>query len=639
MKTKNKTLLIVESPSKAKTLMNYCPSGFTIEASFGHMMDLPENSLGVSVENRFEPEFVPLKKSVATLRRFFDLSKSHNELILAMDPDREGEAISFHLSSFLKNKFKKIRRVRFREVTKQAVLSALSSPGEIDNNVVESQFARRILDRLVGYMISPVLWKKIRPGLSAGRVQSVVLKWICEREIEISSFIPEEYWDIGAVAETGTGMKIEFSLSEIEKKKAEIKNGKEVTGILRDFHISAETGKKPGRPVYLEVVQVNRINKKRFPPPPFITASLQQDAASRLSFATKKTMKIAQDLYEGIETGGPVGRSGIITYMRTDSTRISNDASDSASKYIRKNFGSEFMKKNNVEFKKKAGAQDAHEAIRPVDISLTPEKAGKFLTKEQALLYSLIWNRFVASQMAPEEGVNITIIADYEKYSFIASARDVTFRGFTALEGKSGNENKEKPVLSGISAKDKLRLLELNPTRKFTEPPMRFTESGLVRKLEKTGIGRPSTYSPTIETLLKRKYIIKEKKNFYPLSLGIAVNSEMMEGFAYLIDDSFTKEMEKKLDRIAEGKLERLPMLTEFYRTFSEHVAVSRQKRKSKELTKKAMTDPGKLCPLCKKGEVIRKATRKGKIYYMCRRFPECEFNSYEDPALPVTDG
>ena len=617
-------------------------------------MDLPESSLGVRVENDFEPEFVPLKKSIKTFDRFSKLAISHNELILAMDPDREGEAISFHLQNFFKKKIKNIKRIRFREVTKQAILSALASPGIIGTNIVESQFARRILDRLVGYMISPILWKKIRSGLSAGRVQSVVLKWICEREEEISTFRPEEYWDIDALTQSSSGDPVRLSLAKISGQVAEIKTRDAVNRILSDFHMSVEivkgknifapdgsldmsgdTHRIPEKPVFLEVVAVKRINKKRYPPLPFITASLQQEAGFKLGFPTKKTMKIAQDLYEGIDLGGSEKRSGIITYMRTDSTRISSFASSAAEKYIRKNFGSEFARKTGTEPKKKAGAQDAHEAIRPTDISLSPESVKKYLTKDQALLYRLIWKRFIASQMSPEEGINTSIVADYQKYSFTASSRKVNFPGFTILDEKPAAERKENSPFSEISNGEKLLLKELLPVQKFTEPPVRYTESGIVRKLEKTGIGRPSTYSPTIEILLKRKYVAKEKKNFYPLSIGIAVNAEMKESFGYLIDDSFTSLMEKKLDSIADGKLTRLAMLKEFYENFSDHVSKSHKKKKvgvSENATQKTVSR--KTCPVCQKGEVIRKATRKGKIYYMCNRFPQCEFNSYEDPFI-----
>ena len=540
-------LVIVESPSKAKTIEKYLGKDYEVIASVGHLRDLPEKTFGVNIENNFEPKYqiMPAKKEL--VKKLVKMAKEADNVYLATDPDREGEAISWHISQLLKMDEDKKCRVTFNEITKNAVLNGIKHPRTIDISLVDAQQARRILDRIVGYKLSPLLWKKIRKGLSAGRVQSVAVKMICDREDEINNFVPQEYWTLDAMFKAGNS---EFSAKfyGINSKKAQLNDKKSTDDVLSDLKTAD-----------FIVSDVKKTEKKRYPVPPFTTSTLQQAASRSLNFSSKKTMMVAQTLYEGVDIAG-IGSTGLITYMRTDSLRISAEAIDAAKKYITENIGEEYYpEKPNVFKKKSENTQDAHEAVRPSNIELTPDKIKSSLTNDQYKLYRLIWNRFVSSQLKPAvyDVLTIEIEGKGEKNTnnFRTVCQNLKFDGCTKFYIDADDEEEKKSKVPKVSKDDKLELSELLPKQNFTGPPLRYTEASLVKAMEENGIGRPSTYAPTISTILAREYVKKEGKSFVPTNLGTLVTNLMKNSFSSIVDEKFTAQMEHELDTIeSDGK-------------------------------------------------------------------------------------
>ena len=620
------TLIIVESPSKARTIQKYLESGYKVVASFGHVMDLPEKEFGVDIENDFTPDLIITKRASKTVSEIKSFAKTADKIILAADPDREGEAICYHLSTLLSKTKTPISRIELHEITKNAVLTALKSPGKIQMDLVESQITRRVLDRIVGYRLSPVLWKHLHNfTLSAGRVQSVVLRWICERELEIQNFKSEEYWRLSVKVESPSGDSFTMQLTDPEKK---IRTLKEVAavweGILgknMDKNILPELDIRKFKKE-MEITKSSREAKNKYPPPPFITASLQKEAAGKLKFSTKKTMSVAQKLYEGVFAGSEYGTTGLITYMRTDSTRLSDEFQRKAKNFIDKKFGSNYI--GNYKTKNtKPEVQDAHEAIRPVDTSITPEKLKGILSLDEWSLYNLIWLRTIASQMSSEEGFNQSLEGIISGFQFTTSGRKVTFEGYTAIYP----DWKKEKSLPDLKVGDKVKLLEAHSEQKYTEPPARYTEASLVEKMEKEGIGRPSTYSSTIEVLYKRKYAFQKLKSIFPTGLGMDVNSFLTERISYLFENHFTRDIEEDLDKIAHGKLKRSHFLNTFYEKFQIEL---KQIESQKPISKKKKAETENQCPLCQSKILLRK-NPKGKQYHICSRFPECEYMKYVD--------
>lgn len=620
------TLIIVESPSKARTIQKYLESGYKVVASFGHVMDLPEKEFGVDIENDFTPDLIITKRAYKTVSEIKSFAKSADKIILAADPDREGEAICYHLSTLLSKTKTPISRIELHEITKNAVLTALKSPGKIKMDLVESQITRRVLDRIVGYRLSPVLWKHLHNfTLSAGRVQSVVLRWICERELEIQNFQSEEYWRLSVKVESPSGDSFTMQLHDPDKK---IRTLNDVAGVWEkilgkniDKNIPLELDVRKFKKE-MEITKSSSEAKKKYPPPPFITASLQKEAAGKLKFSTKKTMSLAQKLYEGVFAGSEYGTTGLITYMRTDSTRLSDDFQKKAKNFIDKKFGSKYI--GNYKTKNtKPEVQDAHEAIRPVDTSITPEKLKGVLSLDEWNLYNLIWLRTLASQMSPEEGLNQSLEGTISGYKFTASGRKVTFEGFTAIYP----DWKKDKSLPDLKLGDKVKLLEAHSEQKYTEPPARYTEASIVEKMEKEGIGRPSTYSSTIEVLYKRKYAFQKLKSIFPTDLGLGVNSFLTERISYLFENHFTRDIEEDLDKIAHGNLKRSQFLNAFYEKFQFEL---KQIESQKPISKKKKAETENLCPLCQNKILLRK-NPKGKQYHICSRFPECEYMMYVD--------
>ncbi|MFQ6069418.1 MAG: type I DNA topoisomerase [Candidatus Aminicenantales bacterium] len=600
----NRSLVIVESPAKAKTVNRYLGSNYVVRASMGHIRDLPKGELGVDIENNFKPRYVIIperKKIVENLKKVAQKSK---EVILAADPDREGEAICWHLSTLLQAVNHNIYRVLLNEITKKAVEEAFKNPGHLDEDKIKAQQTRRILDRLVGYRISPLLWKKVGSRLSAGRVQSVALRLICEREKQIKDFIPEEFWTITAHLKAEKPPRFKAMLAKISGTKAKIKNKNEAEEIV------AELQKVP---FVVESVKVEE--KKKYPPPPYITSTLQQDSFRQLRFPVKRTMYIAQRLYEGIEMGER-GRIGLITYMRTDSVRVSNLALYLARKFIEENYEPQYLPQKARIYKNKRKAQDAHEAIRPTSFDIPPEEVRPFLKKDEFSLYKLIWDRFIASQMSPAvvEETEIEICAS--KYLFRAKGEVVKFDGFfTLLSGKRKEEQ-----LPEVRKGENLTLVELEPRQNFTQPPPRYTEGTLVKEMESKGIGRPSTYAPIISALQERGYVVKEKGKFIPNELGIYVSDFLVENFPDLMEVEFTARMEEDLDRISEGGQDWLDSL----RRYNELLDRDLEQVMKVEGVRKSGIPTDEECPECGRQLVIREG-RYGR-FKACSGFPECKY-------------
>lgn len=651
-------LVIVESPAKVKTIKKFLGANYAVAASNGHVRDLPKSQLGIDVEHDFEPKYITIRGKGDILANLRKEVKKADKVYLATDPDREGEAIAWHLSKALKLDDKKIHRISFNEITKNAVKSSIKQAREIDMSLVDAQQARRALDRIVGYKISPLLWAKVKRGLSAGRVQSVALRIIADREEEIDAFIPEEYWTLDAVLNVkGEKKPLTAKFYGTEKQKIAIHSEEELNGILKEVE-NAE----------YKVADIRRGERTQKPPVPFTTSTLQQEASKVLNFATQKTMRIAQQLYEGIDIKGN-GTVGIITYLRTDSTRISEEADAAAREYIGSTYGEEFLSDGQKKKDDGKKIQDAHEAIRPTDISRTPAMMKDSLSRDQFRLYQLIWKRFAASRMAPAKYETTSVKIAAGQYRFQVSASKIVFEGFRTVYVESGEEKAESNVLvKGLDEDSVLTKENLEPKQHFTQPPAHYTEASLVKTLEELGIGRPSTYAPTISTIIARRYVAKENKNLYLTELGDVVNHIMKHSFESIVDVNFTAYMEGLLDLVAEGKVEWKSVISNFYPDLAEAVGVAEKELESVKIedevtdviceecgrnmvikygphgkflacpgfpdcrnTKPYLEKIGVKCPLCGKEVVIRK-TKKGRRYFGCEDNPNCEFMSWQKP-------
>ncbi len=651
MAKKKKELVIVESPAKAKTINKFLGNDYKVEASMGHVIDLPKSKLGIDVDNDFEPHYITIRGKGKTLNKLRKAAKKSKNVYLATDPDREGEAISWHLSNALKLSGEEVR-IEFNEITENTIQKAIENPRSIDMNLVNAQQARRLLDRLVGYKLSPLLWKKVRKGLSAGRVQTVAVKIICEREREIEAFEPEEYWSITAIL-SKNDEEIEANLHRINNEKFNIpdeESVKKITGEINENKFIVENVKERKR--------------KTNPYPPFTTSTLQQSAANKLNFSAKKTMYIAQQLYEGIDLG-KAGSVGLISYMRTDSTRISEEARKQASSYILDEFGDKYLNKNKKN-KSEEGSQDAHEAVRPTGVQRTPKKIRNYLSKDQYRLYNLIWKRFVASQMSPAVYKILTIdIKVGKKYLFRASGSQIIFPGFIKLVGT----NKEDVILPDLEEGEELKLKELNPEQHFTQPPPRYTEARLVKTLKEEGIGRPSTYAPTISTIIDREYVEREKNKLKSTKLGFIVTDLLTEYFPDVTDEEFTAHMEQRLDKIEENEDSWKEVLKDFYFSFEKKLEKAEKnmkevnfEEKTDELcekcgepmvvkygrygkflacsgypdcknTKPYLIKTGVDCPECEDGEMVERKSKKGRKFYGCSQYPDCDFMVWDKPV------
>ncbi|MCF8010772.1 MAG: type I DNA topoisomerase [Clostridiales bacterium] len=654
-----KKLVIVESPAKAKSLTKFLGKNYNVKASMGHVRDLPKSQFGVDVENGFKPKYITIRGKGETIKELKSAVKKSEKVLLASDPDREGEAIAWHLTNSLGLNEDQPCRIEFNEITKDAVKEAVKHPRPIDRDRVNAQQARRILDRLVGYNLSPLLWRKIKKGLSAGRVQSVAVKLICDREEEISDFVPQEYWTITAKLAKGRSV-IEAYLNKIKGKKAEISSQEQVDGIVKDLN-----------GVNYVVEKVQKREKKRNPPAPFITSSLQQEAYRKLNFTAKKTMMVVQQLYEGIELGkeGPIG---LVTYIRTDSTRISATAQEEASVYINNNYGQEYLPEKKRQSGKKGRVQDAHEAIRPTSVIRDPEALKSHLSREQLRLYRLIWQRFISSQMSPALIETTSVDISAGEYTFRVSGSVTKFPGFMKVytEGKDTKEDdKSNKALPVLYKDDELKLRSLVPEQHFTQPPPRYTDATLVKTLEEKGIGRPSTYAPIVDTVLNRGYIVRENKKFYPTELGTLVIDLLRQHFPDVLNVEFTAEMEGQLDNVEEGEVDWVKILDKFYWPFSENLKKAEEEIGKVEIedevtdevceqcgrnlvvkmgrygkflacpgfpdcryTKPLLEHTGVSCPECG-GELVIRRSRKGRKFYGCSNYPNCEFVTWDQPT------
>lgn len=599
------TLLIVESAAKAKTLGKFLGKGYKIKASVGHVKDLPKSKLGIDVDNNFEPQYITIRGKGDVLKEIKDDASKASKVLLATDPDREGEAIAWHLQNAIKIPAQTPCRIEFNEITKDAVKSAIKKSRPVDLDRVNAQQARRVLDRLVGYNLSPLLWSKVRKGLSAGRVQSVAVRLICEREEEIRNFIPEEYWTIEAIL---NAKKADFvsRLNSYKGEKITIANEKEKNAIV-DYLNKAK----------FEVVKIEKKEKRKKPNPPFITSTMQQEASRRLNFFSKRTMKVAQELYEGLEIGKE-GTIGLITYLRTDSVRVASVAGIEALEFIKGEYGDKYAPETPNEYKSRKSSQDAHEAIRPTSVNRTPDSIKPYLSRDQYRLYKLIWERFVASQMTSAIFDTVSVDIEAGDYGLRASSSQIKFMGYKKVYNDIEEDEIKNPI-PDIKKGDKLSLKELQPEQHFTQPPPRFTEASLVKLLEEKNIGRPSTYAPIIDTILKRYYVERQNKQFVPTELGFIVVDLLKENFSNIIDADFTAKMEEELDLIEEGKMEWKKVVGDFYGPFKADLD------KASELIEKVEIkdeEAGKDCPECGKPMLI-KYGRFGK-FMACSGFPDC---------------
>lgn len=654
----HKYLVIVESPAKVKTISKFLGANYKVMASQGHVRDLPKSQMGVDVEHDYEPKYITIRGKGDILAALRKEAKKADKVYLATDPDREGEAISWHLAAALKLEDKDIYRITFNEITKNAVKASLKEARKIDMNLVDAQQARRVLDRVVGYGISPLLWAKIKRGLSAGRVQSVALRMICDRENEIDAFIPEEYWTMEASLNIkGEKKPLVAKFYGDRNGKIDIKNAAQMQKILDEVKNSGFS---------IESVKKNEKIKKS--PLPFTTSTLQQEAAKTLNMSTKRTMNIAQQLYEGVDIKGR-GTVGLITYLRTDSTRVADEAKVASKDYISENYGEKYLPQSSNAKKDDKKIQDAHEAIRPTDLSLSPALVKESLQRDQFRLYQLIWKRFVASQMAPAQYETTSVRIGAGEYIFTVSASKIVFDGFMSVY-KTDDDNEETNTLAkGLDENSVLTLDDVNGTQHFTQPPAHFTEASLVKALEEQGIGRPSTYAPTISTIIARHYVIKENKNLYISELGNAVNNIMMTAFPTIVDVKFTANMESLLDGVAEGTVEWKEIIRNFYPDLK--VAIDEAEKELEHVkiedevtdvicdkcgrnmvikygphgkflgcpgfpechnTKPYLEKIGVACPKCGK-DVILKKTKKGRMFYGCEGYPECDFVSWQKPS------
>ena len=611
---KAKDLVIVESPSKAKTIEKYLGPNYRVTASMGHLRDLPKNELGVNVKDGFQPKYIPVKEKKELIEELKADSKKAGTVYLATDPDREGEAISWHLKELLGLDDEKARRVTFNEITKKVVTESIQHPRDIDLSLVDAQQARRVLDRIVGYEISPLLWKKVRRGLSAGRVQSVATRMVCDREDEIRAFQSEEYWLLDAFLKRmpeETPFRARFWGKE--GKKTELKSEAEVTAVAQAVNASP-----------FSVTSVKKTQKQRSPAPPFITSTLQQEASRRLNMTPRRTMSVAQQLYEGVEITG-IGSVGLISYMRTDSLRLSDEAVAAARSFISENYGQEYCPKTPRVYKTKASAQDAHEAIRPTDVALTPDRVRKDLTQEQYRLYRIIWGRFTACQMANAIYSNVAVEIESAGYSFRAQSSVPVFAGYTAVyeEATDDEEKTDEGKLPELNEGDFLLLDRTVPEQQFTQPPARYTEATLIRAMEEKGIGRPSTYAPTISTITAHDYVIKEGKYLKPTPLGEVVTGLMKDHFSDIVDLKFTNHMEARLDEIENGKAGWQSVLQEFYDGFEAEMRAAETAMDGKRVKVPDIVSD-EVCEVCGKPMLVK----KGKFGHFlgCSGFPECTF-------------
>lgn len=654
-----KTLVIVESPAKAKTISKFLGRNYTVKASVGHVRDLPKSQFGVDVDNNFEPKYITIRGKGETVKELRQAAKKSDRVLLATDPDREGEAIAWHLEHLLGIDEKEKARIEFNEITKGAIKDAVKKPRQIDRDKVDAQQARRVLDRLVGYNLSPLLWRKVKKGLSAGRVQSVALRLICEREEEISDFIPQEYWTLEAdVSNHHIPLQITAKLAKINDENVVVETKQQMDKIIDDLNknkfIITKTIKK---------------ERKRNPQPPFTTSTLQQEAYRKINFTPKKTMRLAQQLYEGIEIGKEES-IGLITYMRTDSIKIANTAQEEARQFISNEYGEKFIPEQMPVYKTKGKAQEAHEAIRPTSVDRTPETMKPYLSRDQLKLYKLIWERFVASQMSPAQLLSTTLVIKAGKYQFRASGSTVVFLGYMKVyseqDTKKDDDNK---LIPQVPDKTELDLEELKPKQHFTQPPPRYTEATLVKIMEELGIGRPSTYAPTIDTIQSRGYVVKEEKNLFPTELGAIVTELLKEHFEQTIDVDFTAQLEEKLDEIEEGNLSWKEVIEEFYEPFASFLKKAEEEigqiqiedeiseeiceqcgknyvikigRYGKFLacpgfpdcrsTKPLLEEIGVQCPNCQ-GQIVARRSKKGRKFYGCSNYPQCDYVNWDQPV------
>ncbi|MGF3102549.1 type I DNA topoisomerase [Rossellomorea sp. DUT-2] len=651
-------LVIVESPAKAKTIERYLGKKYKVRASMGHVRDLPKSQMGVDVENEFEPKYITIRGKGPVLKELKTAAKKVKKIFLAADPDREGEAIAWHLAHSLAMDTTSECRVVFNEITKDAIKESFKHPRAINMDLVDAQQARRILDRLVGYNISPLLWKKVKKGLSAGRVQSVALRLIIDRENEIKSFTPEEYWSIEAEFTKGNDT-FQASFYGMDGKKVDLKTEEDVKEVL---------GKVKGKS--FEINKVTKKERKRNPAPPFTTSSLQQEAARKLNFRAKKTMMLAQQLYEGIEMGKE-GTVGFITYMRTDSTRISEVAQKEANEYIVNKYGNDFVKQAERKEKKQQKSQDAHEAVRPTSTLRDPASVKEYLSRDQYRLYKLIWERFVASEMSPAIMDTMSVDIVNGSVMFRATGSKVKFPGFMKVyvEGSDDQKEEKDNLLPALEENDKVKSESIDPNQHFTQPPPRYTEARLVKTLEELGIGRPSTYAPTLDTIQRRGYVTLDNKRFIPTELGEIVLELVREFFPDIIDVEFTANMERSLDDIEDGNVKWERIIDRFYQDFEKHLEKAENEMEKIEIrdepagedceecghpmvfkmgrygkfmacsnfpdcrnTKPIVKEIGVKCPKCEKGNIIERKSKKKRIFYGCDQYPECDFLSWDKP-------
>ena len=654
-------LVIVESPAKAKTIKKYLGGNYEVVASMGHVRDLPKSKMGIDFENNFEPQYVDMKGKEDVIKELKKYAKKSEHVYLATDPDREGEAISWHISNMLGLDINDNNRVEFNEITKSGVKAGMSNPHKIDLDLVNAQQARRILDRIVGYKLSPFLWKKVKRGLSSGRVQSVAVRLIVDREKEVKEFVPQEYWSIDAKFTAPSSRKVfAAKLSAIDGKKAELSNKEETDEVLKRLENAVYT-----------VTDVKKRVTRKQPAPPFITSTLQQEASKRMGFQAKRTMKAAQELYEGVEIEG-MGAVGLITYMRTDSLRISDEARDAAAKCIEEIYGKEYLPPSPRVFKSKKNAQDAHEAIRPSLPELTPDRVKASLTTDQFKIYKLIWERFIASQMANALLDTVSVTIDAEGCTFKASGYSVKFDGFTKLyEEKKDSEEENNKMLPPINKEDILKLKEILGNQHFTQPPSRFTEASLIKTMEENGIGRPSTYAPTISTIISRMYVERDGKQLRPTALGEVTTDLMKDHFKHIVDAKFTAKMESDLDGVERGETNWVDTLDVFYKDFDKVLTKAEKAMEGKRVkvpdeetdvecdlcgrkmvikigrfgkflacpgfpecknTKKIVQATKGTCPLCG-SKIVLKKSKKGRNFYGCDGYPDCNFMTWNAPV------
>ena len=652
-----KSLVIVESPAKAKTIEKFLgKSHYTVKASVGHVRDLPKSQLGVDIENNFEPKYINIRGKGDVIKELKKEAKKAKKVYLATDPDREGEAISWHLSYILNIDEEEKCRIEFNEITKDAIKKAIKNPRNINLNLVDAQQARRVLDRLLGYQISPILWQKVRKGLSAGRVQSVTTKLICEREEEIKAFEPKEYWSIELIASNKEENNLTLKFYGKDNEKIELENEEQVKEILKTI----ENGS-------LVVTKIESRSRRKSAPKPYTTSVLQQDAANKLNFTTKKTMMVAQELYEGIDVKGE-GTVGLISYIRTDSKRISEEAREKAKGYIIESIGENYYKDHakDSKGKKEKKVQDAHEAIRPTSVDRTPDSIKDSLSKEQYKLYNLIWRRFVASQMEDSVFDVLNVECKIEDLIFKATGSKLKFDGYTKIYNFTEREDK---ILPSLDEGEILKIQEYNPQQHFTSPPPRYTEASLVKTLEELGIGRPSTYAPTITTILNREYVEKDGASLVPTELGIIVTKILDENFQKFMEVDFTADMESQLDQIEEGNVEWKKVVEEFYSPLAEAIRVAIEKIEKVNMdeetdeicelcgsnmvikygrfgkfmacknypecknTKPIVSKIGVKCPKCKEGDIIMRKSKKKKVFYGCSNYPDCDFVAWNKPV------